>query len=67
MADEPRGDGPARQNHEQSRSAPEQGRTKPPETKGYGAENPTPLNAEDLTPPKGDTAVQPPERAPTEN
>lgn len=32
----------------------------PGEDRGYSAQNPTPLNPQDLKPPSGDTAVQPP-------
>ncbi len=32
------------------------------EDKGYAPQNPTPLDVQDLTPPKGDTAVEPPKR-----
>ncbi len=39
-----------------------QGNSEHPEQRGYTAQSTTPLNASDLKPPKGDTAVQPPKK-----
>ena len=50
---------PSRAGHEAS-TVPEKPASDHPERRGYTAQNPTPLNVQDLKPPKGDTAVQGP-------
>lgn len=41
--------------------------SRPSERRGYTAQNPEPLNPQELKPPRGDTAVQPPKDPPSKN